>query len=157
MHNINYKRQEAQIIFLRETIKLKTPQTSSEIEWAPTAAVKHENINMISDRSCLFLWSQLLLSHSCAPVEWVCFVINRESHSLFILFRSLKFHSNKSAPLNNYLLGPTSLGESNNPSAPQLVGTLPLQSTMRVNLNTMVGTIALTYNNSPRVDFSRIV
>ena len=26
------------------------------------------------------------------------------------------------APLNNYLLGTTSLGESNNPSAPQLWG-----------------------------------
>ena len=30
-----------------------------------------------------------------------------------------------SASLNNYLLEPTSLGMSNNPSAPQLVGTLP--------------------------------
>ena len=29
------------------------------------------------------------------------------------------------ASLNNYLLEPTSLGVSNNPSAPQLVGTLP--------------------------------
>ena len=27
--------------------------------------------------------------------------------------------------LNNYLIEPTSLGVSNNPSAPQLVGTLP--------------------------------
>ena len=30
-----------------------------------------------------------------------------------------------SASLNNYLLELTSLGVSNNPSAPQLVGTLP--------------------------------
>ena len=30
-----------------------------------------------------------------------------------------------SASLNNYLLEPTSLGVSNKPSAPQLVGTLP--------------------------------
>ena len=30
-----------------------------------------------------------------------------------------------SAALNNYLLEPTSLGESNNPRAPQLVGTFP--------------------------------
>ena len=84
-------------------------------------------------------------------------VINTEAHSLFILFRSLNVHSNMSASLNNYLLEPTYLGESNNPSAPQLVGTLPLRSTRRVNLNIMVGTIAPTYNNSPRVDFSRIV
>ena len=55
--------------------------------------------------------------------------------------------------LNNYLLEPTSLGVSNNPSAPQLVGTLP---TKRFILNTMVGTIAPTYNDSPRVDFTRI-
>ena len=61
------------------------------------------------------------------------------------------------ASLNNYLLEPTSLGESNNPSTPQLVGNLPLQPTRKVILNTMVGTIATTYNNSPRVDFSRIV
>ena len=62
-----------------------------------------------------------------------------------------------SASLDNYLLEPTSLGESNNPSAPQLVGTLSLLSTRRVNLNKMVGTIGLTYNKSPRVNFSRIV
>ena len=86
----------------------------------------------------------------------VC-VINREAHSLFILFRSLNVHSNMSASLNNYLLEPTSLGESNNPSVPQLVGTLPLQSTRSVNLNIMVGTIAPTYNNSPRSEFSMIV
>ena len=46
--------------------------------------------------------------------------MNREAHSLFIFFRSLNFHSNKSASLNNYLPGPTSLGESNKPSSPQL-------------------------------------
>ena len=84
-------------------------------------------------------------------------MINREAHSLFILFRSLNVHSNMSVSLNNYLLEPTSLGESNNPSAPQLVGTLSLQSIRRVNLNTMVGTVSLTYNNSPRFKFSRIV
>ena len=84
-------------------------------------------------------------------------VINREDHSVFILFFSLDVYFNMSAPLNNYLLGLTYLGESNNPSAPKLVGTFPLQSTRRVNLNTMVGSIALTYNKSPRFDFSRIV
>ena len=84
-------------------------------------------------------------------------MINREAHSLFIFFCSINVHFNMSASLNNYLLEPTSLGESNNPSAPQLVGTFPLQPTRRVILNTTVGTISLTYNNSPRADFSRIV
>ena len=64
---------------------------------------------------------KLLLSHSCALVsECVC-----DKHSLFIFFRSLNVHSNMSASLNDYLLGPTSLGESNNPSAPQLWGLFP--------------------------------
>ena len=63
-----------------------------------------------------------------------------------------------SASLNNYLLEPTSLGVSNNPSAPQLVGGLFLLiPTRRFILNTMVGTIAPTYNDSPRVEFSKIV
>ena len=84
-------------------------------------------------------------------------MINKEAHSLFIFFDSLDVHSNMSTSLNNYLLEPTSLGESNNPSAPQLVGTFPLQPTRRVILNTMVGNISLTYNKSPRVDFSGIV
>ena len=35
-------------------------------------------------------------------------------------------HPNKSASLDNYLPGPTSIGESNNPSAPQLWGLYPL-------------------------------
>ena len=73
----------------------------------------------------------------------VC-VINREAHSLFIFFRSLNVHSNMSASVNNYVLELTSLAESNNPSAPQLMGTFPLRSTRRVNLNTMLGTIAST-------------
>ena len=83
-------------------------------------------------------------------------MINREAHSLFIFFHSLNVHSNMSASLNNYLLEPTSLGESNNSTAPQLVGTFPLRPTRRVILNKMVGNISLTYNESPRVDFSRI-
>ena len=61
-------------------------------------------------------------------LEWVSSErnnINREAHSLFIFFRSLNVHSNMSASLKNYLLEPKFLGESNNPSAPQLVGTLP--------------------------------
>ena len=84
-------------------------------------------------------------------------VINREAHSLFIFFRSLNSHFNMSAPLNNYLLEMTYLGVSNKPSAPQLVGTFPPSTNEEVTLNTMVGTIFLTYNESPRVDFSRIV
>ena len=83
--------------------------------------------------------------------------INREDHSLFILFHSLETHCNMSASLRNYLLEPTSLGESNDPSVPQLVGNFPLRPTRRVILSTMVGTISLTYNNPPRVYFSRIV
>ena len=91
-----------------------------------------------------------------APQLSECVEMRRAS-LLFIFFCSLYAHSNSSASLNNYLLGPTSLGESNNPSAPQLVGNFPLRPTRRVILNTTVGTISLTYNNSPRVDFSRIV
>ena len=84
-------------------------------------------------------------------------MINREAHSLFILFRSLEVHSNMSASLKNYLLEPTSLGVSNNPSDPPLVGNFPPPTNNEAYLNTMVGTIAPTYNNSPRVNFSRIV
>ena len=52
-------------------------------------------------------------------------MINREAHTLLIFFRSLNVYFNMLAPLSNYLLGPTSLGESNNPSAPQQMGTFP--------------------------------
>ena len=58
--------------------------------------------------------------------------INREAHSLFIFFRSLEVHSNMSASLKNYLLDPTSLGVSNNPSAPPLVGTLAPLTNRRI-------------------------
>ena len=81
-------------------------------------------------------------------------MINRE---IFIFFRSLNVHFNMSAPLNNYLLKPTSLGVSNNPNAPQPMGTFPPPTNKEVYLNTMVGTIAPTYNDSPRVEFTRIV
>ena len=83
--------------------------------------------------------------------------INRDDHSLFIFFHSLEVHSNMLASLNNYLLEPTSLRVSNNPSAPQLVGTFPSAQQGGLNLTYMVGTIAPTYNNSPRVDFTSIV
>ena len=83
-------------------------------------------------------------------------VLNRETHSLFIFFRSLGTYSIMSASLNNYLLEPTSLGVSNNPSAPQLVGTFPPPTNKEV-YPYVVGTIALTYNDSPRVELTRIV
>ena len=85
--------------------------------------------------------SPLSLMH---PSEWVC-IINREAYSLFIFFCSLNVHSNKSASLKNYLLGPTSLGESNYPSAPQLWGLCPpinKEGWPWVNC----GDYALTYN-----------
>ena len=117
--------------------KGEKPTTSSEIEWAPMAD------------------SFSSLTH--VP-QWVSVcVINREDHSLFIFFRSLESHSNMLASLNDYLLDSTSLGASNNPSAPQLVGTFPPPTNKDVYLNTMVGTIAPTYNDSHRVNFSRIV
>ena len=84
-------------------------------------------------------------------------VINREAHSLFIFFLSLEVHSIMSASLNNYLLELTSLGVSNNPSAPQHVGNLPSAQQGGLTLNYMVGNIALTYNDSHRFDFTRIV
>ena len=88
---------------------------------------------------------------------YVASEINREAHSLFIFFRSLVVHSNMSASLNNYLLEPTFLRESNNPSAPQLLGNFPSDQQEGLTLTYMVGTISLTYNNSPRVEFFRIV
>ena len=71
-------------------------------------------------------------------------VINREAHSLFIFYRSINLLSNMSDSLNNYLPEPTSLGVSNKPSSPQLVGTLPLLPTRMVILSTMVETVAPT-------------
>ena len=68
----------------------------------------------------------------------VC-VINREAHSLFTFFRSLNVHFNMSAPLNNYLLEPTSIGEYNNPSAPQLVGNFPSDQQGGLTLTQMWG------------------
>ena len=44
-----------------------------------------------------------------------------------------------SAPLNNYLLETTSLGESNNPSAPQFVGTFPSDQQGGLTLKQMWG------------------
>ena len=120
------------VFILGETINGENPTTSSEIESAPK--VKLKNINMIYTASISLSHTlrELLLSHSCNPMsECVC-VINRESHSLFIFFRSLKTHSNISASLNNYLLEPTSLGVSNNPSASQLVGTFPPRTNKEV-------------------------
>ena len=77
------------------------------------------------------LWK--LISLTCAstsslthaPQLSVCCIEMKRASLLFIFFHSLYFHSNKSAPLNNYLPGPNSLGESNKPSAPQLWGLFP--------------------------------
>ena len=60
--------------------KVKNPATSSEIEWAPMAAVKPKDIKMITN-SCS-------LSHLCTIVGWVC-ATNKEAHSLFILVSDL--------------------------------------------------------------------
>ena len=78
--------------------------------------------------------------------ECVCMnMINRETHSLFIFFRSLTVHFNMSAPINNYLLELKYLKKSNT-LVPHNYGEFSLQSTRRVNLDTTVGTIAPTYN-----------
>ena len=90
---------------------------------------------MISNTCSLSHLSELLLSHLCAIDGWVC-VTNRESHSLFILVSDLTI----TQPRTN------SLGESNNPSAPQLWGLPPPWSTRKVNLNSIAGTISPTYN-----------
>ena len=91
------------MFIVEKTINGENPANSSEIESTPK--VKPKNIKMISNSLfSLSLLRELLLSHSCAPVsDYVC-IINREAHSLFILFHSLNFHFNMSTPLNNYLL-----------------------------------------------------
>ena len=91
------------------------------------ATVKPKNIKMISTTSVSLSHTEraspLSLMH---PNECVCVcMINRETHSLFILFCSHNVHFNMSAPLNSYLLELTSLAESNKPSAPQLWGLFP--------------------------------
>ena len=109
-------------------------KTQRQKKWSPTIVL-----------SLSLTWESFSsLTH--AP-QWVsvCCVINGEAHSLFILFHSLNFHPNKSPSLKNYLRGPTSLGESNNPSASQLWGLCP-PINKRVNLNSIVGTIAPNYN-----------
>ena len=100
--------------FPRGNHKGEKPTTSSEIEWAPNAKVKPKDTKMIYANCSLSHLFKLLLSHSCASVEWVC-VPKRESHSLFILV----FH------LNFTLTWSTSIGESNNPYMIQLLGLLP--------------------------------
>ena len=115
--------------FLRGNHKIENPATFSEIEWAPMAAVKLENRkydlhSLFSLSLTLERDSPLSLMH---PSEWVCVwcVEMRRGSLLFIFFHSFYVHSNKSASLNNYLPRLNSLGESNNPSAPQLWGLFP--------------------------------
>ena len=64
-----------------------------------------------------------------------------------------------SASLNNYLREPTSLGVSNNRSAPPVVGTLPPLTNTRVTqwwgllpklTMTHIGLNSLGYSNNPR-------
>ena len=121
-------------IFPRGNHKGENPATSSEIESTPKYKIpKHkDDLPTVAVSLSLSHWERFFsLTH--AP-QWVnvC-ILNRETHSLFIIFRSLGTHSIMSASLNNYLLEPTSLGVSNNPSAPQLVGTLPPSPNMRVS------------------------
>ena len=98
--------------FLKDRINTKS-KTQKHKDDLPTAVV---SLSLIQATSAL--------TH--AP-QWVSVcVINREAHSLFIFFHSLNVHSNKFSSLTNYLPGPTSLGKSNNPSAPKLWGLFPL-------------------------------
>ena len=140
MHNNKSQETRDKKNFSWRNHKGENPATSSKIEWAPIVVVKPKNIKMIpknikmicTTSLCVSLTWENYFSLTHAP-QWVSVcVINREAHSLFILFRSLfiffhslETHSNILASLNNYLIEPTSRGVSNNPSAPQLVGTFP--------------------------------
>ena len=78
------------------------------------AAVKPKDRKMSSNSCSLSHLSELLLS-SPMRYSWVSVCVKqRGSLSIYTSFR-----------LDNNLLGPTSLGESNNPSAPQLWGLYP--------------------------------
>ena len=155
MHNNKTQETRDTKNFPQGNHKGENPTTSSEIESTPKLKTRKQEDDL--PIVAISLLSQQLLSLTHVP-QWVSVcVINREAHSLFILFCSLNFHSNMSASLKNYLLESTYLGDSNNPSAPQLVGTFPLRPTRRVILNKMVGTIAPLYNKSYMVDFSRII
>ena len=125
MHNNKTQETRDTKIFPRGNHSGENPTTSSKIEWAPMVVVKPENIKMISTAFVSLSHWESFSSLTHEP-QWVSMsVLNRETHSLFIFFRSLEMHSNMSVSLNNYLLDPTSLGVSNNPSAPQIVGTFP--------------------------------
>ena len=161
MHNNKTKRKETQKIFLGETIKEKTQNflrdRMSTNGSSKTQRKKRWSPQLFSLSLSLSLTWESLSSLTHVP-QWVSVcMINKEAHSLFIFFRSLNFHFNMLASLNNYLVELTSLGVSNGPSAPQLVENLPPSTNKGVILNTTVGTISLTHNNSPKVDFSRIV
>ena len=89
------------MFFLWETIKEKTPQIPQRYNQQQKKNPK--TIRRSPDSSSLSLSYALQLSVS------EC-MLNREARSLFILIPDLKNNS----------LGPTSLGESNNPRAQQL-------------------------------------
>ena len=115
MHSNNHKRKETRDrkSFPWGNHKAENPTTSSEIEWALIPKVKPKDTKMISHGFSLSHLCDLLFSHSCATIEWVC-VSNRVSLSIYTCF-----------PLDNYSTGTTSLGESNNPNTPQLWGLFP--------------------------------
>ena len=105
--------------------KGENPTTYSEIKWAQMAAVKPRKMTSIVVLSLsLERASPFSLMRSS---EWVCMwcVEMRRASLLFIFFRSLYVHSNKSSSLKSYLPWLNCLGESNNPSAPQLWGLCP--------------------------------
>ena len=90
------------------------------------AVVKPKDKKMISNRCSL--------SHLCVIVGWVC-VWDRESHSLFILVSNLTITYQG-----------RHLYESLITLVPLKCGDFSLRSTRRVNLNSIVGTVPLTYN-----------
>ena len=100
------------VFFIKETINGENPATSSEIESTPKWNPKI--VRWFPDSSKLFLPCPsvfLFLSYALQLSVDEC-VLNREVTSLFILIPDM----------TKTLLGPTSLGESNNPSAPELRG-----------------------------------
>ena len=126
MHNNKTQETRDTKIFPQGNHKGENLTTSSEIEWTPRAAIKPKNIKMISNNLFSLSLERASPFSLMRPSECVCvYVINRETHSIFLFFHSLNSHFNMLAPFNNYLLGPTSLRESDNTSAPQLWGIYP--------------------------------
>ena len=145
MHSNKHKRQETQIIFLGETLKEKTPQfphRQNEHQWQQLNPKKNMISNSLFSLSYL---RELLLSHSWAPVsECVCYK-QRRSLSIYILFVHLMSTSTCWTHLTITYQG-RHLQEILKTLVPHNCGDFDLLSTRRVNLNSIVGTISLTYN-----------